>query len=366
MANFFNSFINQIANGDQIKDYQHAARTFIDGMYRLVPKYQSLFHVWIDIDTSIASTTQQELIEVGMLAKSVSLPKFSVQTKTLNAYNRKTIHQEKVNYDPVTIKFHDDSADVVRKFWSNYYRYYYRDGDHQLPMYNQPSKYNSRQAQDWGFSPNSGPQAKNYISSIRIYSLHQKQFSSYILIRPTITAFQHGEHTSGEYNLMEHTMTVAYEAVQYEQGTVRNGQVTGFGQIHYDQNPSPLTTLGGGTRSILGPGGLVQGASDTITNLSNGNYLGAALGGIRTLNNARNTNLKGAAMAELTQTGRNILRGQDQLSPVFVPTRSSVSDSLSRASSTSPGLNILNSRVFGPDNNLPASNQGKSILGLIK
>ena len=358
MANFFNSFINQIANGDQIKDYQHAARTFIDGMYRLVPKYQSLFHVWIDIDTSVAATSQQELIEVGMLAKSVSLPKFSVQTKTLNAYNRKTVHQEKVNYDPVTIKFHDDSDDVVRKFWANYYRYYYRDSDHQLPMYNQPSKYNLRQAQNWGFSPNSGAQAKNYISSIRIYSLHQKRFSSYILIRPTITAFQHGEHASGEYSLMEHTMTIAYEAVQYEQGTVSNGTVTGFGQIHYDQNPSPLTSLGGGTRSILGPGGLVQGASDAVTNLSNGNYLGAALGGIRTLNNAGNTDLTGAAMAELTQNGRNLLRAQNRLGSVIIPTRSSISDSLSRATPASPGLGILNTRVLG-NNNLPVSGQRK-------
>jgi hypothetical protein len=224
-------------------------------------------------------------------------------------------------------------------------------------VYNQSSKYNLRQAQNWGFSPRLGPQAKNYISSIRIYSLHQKQFSSYILIRPTITAFQHGEHTSGEYGLLEHTMTVAYEAVQYEQGTVSNGRVTGFAEIHYDQTPSPLTTLGGGTRSILGPGGLIQGASNTITNLSNGNFLGAALGGIRTLNNARNTDLKGAALAELSQTGRNILLGQNQLSPVFIPTRSGISDALNRATPNSPGLNILNSRIFGPSSNLPSSNQ---------
>lgn len=358
MANFFNSFINQIASGDQIKDYQHAARTFIDGMYRLVPKYQSLFHVWIDLDSSVAGQlAPQDLIEVGMMAKAVTLPKFTVQTKTLNAYNRKIIHQEKVNYDPVTITFHDDSADRVLKFWTNYYKYYYRDGDHQLPMYNQPSKYNLRQEQSWGFSPNSGPQTTNYISSIRIYSLHQKQFSSYTLIRPTITAFQHGQHTAGEYNLMEHLMTVAYEAVQYESGTVSAGKVTGFGQIHYDQKPSPLT-LGGGTHSILGPGGLVQGASDTITNLSNGNYLGTALSGIRTLNSAKRMDLKGAALAEITQTSKNILRGQDRLSPVFVPTRSSISDALSRASSNSPGLNILGSRVFGPSGSLPSSNQG--------
>lgn len=190
MANFFNAFLQQLGTGDQIKDYQHAARLFVDGVYRLSPKLQNLYHVFIDVNSNFAGENSREsLIETGMLAKSINLPKFTIQTKTLNAYNRKNINQERINYDPVSITFHDDSANIVREFWYKYYRYYFRDSDHSLPLYYQDHKYKQRMEQGWGFSPGLD-KAVNYISSIRIYSLHQKTFSSYILINPTITTFQ--------------------------------------------------------------------------------------------------------------------------------------------------------------------------------
>lgn len=363
MANFFNSFLQQIATGDQIKDYQHAARTFIDGVYRLSPKISSLYHVFIDVNTSVANITRENQIEMGMLAKAVQLPKFSVQTKTLNAYNRKNINQERINYDPVSITFHDDSANVVRNFWHSYYTYYYRDIDHQLTVYNQEHKYKLRQAQNWGLGPQRD-RTINYISSIRIYSLHQKYFSSYILINPTITSFQHGEHTSGEYSPLEHSMTVAYEAVQYETGPVSNNTVLGFSEIHYDQSPSPLTSIGGGTRSILGPGGLVEGAGDFVTNLSNGNFIGAALGGIRTANNFRNTDFRSALTAEMSQTARNILSGQNPTSRVFFPTTSSVRDALTKPIFAVPGVGSVTAGdlgIAGQNANLPNSNQRRII-----
>jgi hypothetical protein len=364
MANFWNSFINQVSTGDQIKDYQHASRTFVDGLYRLAPKYQSLFHVYFDLNQTVASgTDRSSQIELGMMAKTVALPRFSVQSKTYNAYNRKNVAQERINYDPVSITFHDDSADVVRNFWYQYYQYYYRDSDHQLTVYDQDHKYKTRQEQNWGFSPGSAGNLGGtpvYINSIRIYSLHQKQFSSYILIRPTITSFQHGQHTSGDYSPMEHTMQVAYEAVQYETGPVSSGTVLGFSEIHYDQSASPLSSVGGGTNSILGKGGLVEGAGDVITNLQNGNFLGAALGAVRTAKNFKKTDLKAAATAEFAQIGKDILRGQNPLSTVFVPTAASIKEGLSKAVNSIPGIGKANNSgdMSSQNNQTPNSNQG--------
>jgi hypothetical protein len=333
MANFWNSFAQQLGRGDNVKDYQHAARTFVDGLYRLAPKYQSLFHVFIDLNTTVAQTDQNSQIEIGLMAKNVTLPKYTVQNKIYNAYNRKTINQERINYDPVTMVFHDDSQNVVRDFWYKYYQHHYRDSDHQLSIYEQDHKYKQRQEQNWGFSPRtlSFGKAENYISAIRIYSLHQKQFSSYILIRPTITSFQHGEHTAGEYAPMEHTMQVAYEAVQYETGPVSQGTVQGFNVIHYDNTPSPLTSIGGGTRSILGPGGLVEGVGDIATNLQSGNLLGAALGAFRTSKNFKGADLRAIAKGEFEQTAKDILRGQNTQSSIFVPTQASIKEGLAKA-----------------------------------
>lgn len=335
MSNFFSQFVNQLGTGDNIKDYQHAQRTFIDGLYRLSPKQKFLFHVFVDLNPNVAQLDQNQQIEIGLMAKSAQLPKFTVQNKVLNAYNRKNIVQERIQYDPVIITFHDDSADVVREFWYNYYSYYYRDSDHVETMYHAPHKYAERQQQSWGYSPLSTKDT-HYINSIRIYSLHQKSFSSYILINPTITAFQHGDHAYEDgAGIMEHSMTLQYEAVQYETGPVSNGTVLGWNVIHYDNSPSPLSPIGGGTRSILGPGGLVQSAGDVITNLNNGNFLGAGLIGLRSYNNFKNSNLKQVAGQELLQVGRNILRGQNPLSTVYFPTAGSITEGISKASNPS-------------------------------
>lgn len=359
MAGFFNQFLKQIATGDKIHDWQHASRTFVDSLYRLSPKVGTAYHVFMELNPVVSQVDQNSQIEIGMMAKSVTLPKFSVTTKTYNAYNRKNIAQEKINYDPLTIAFHDDSADVVRDFWYGYYSHYYRDADHNEVVYRQDHKYNKRQQQNWGYTPLSSKSAQNYINAIRIYSLHQKEFSSYTLINPTITSFQHGIHQSGEYTPMEHTMTVAYEAVQYATGAVSNGTVLGFNTIHYDNSASPLTSLGGGTSSILGPGGLVEGAGSVITNLQNGNYIGAALGGFRTANNFKKMDLKKVAGSELAQLGKNVLSGKNPLSTIFVPTAGSINQGIAKA------VNALPSGSSGTNMNsqnaqIPASNQGRT------
>jgi len=342
MAGFFDQFLQQLGTGDSIKDYQHGARTFVDSLYRLSPKSGALFHVFIDLNSAVAKRDPQNpssIYEIGLMAKTAQLPKFTIQNRILNSYNRKNIVQERIQYDPISLTFHDDSANVIRNFWQGYYSHYYRDSDHSAALYNQEYKYKLRQEQNWGFGPrNTGSGAPNYINAIRIYSLHQKSFSSYILFRPTIQSFQHGEHTQGEYSPLEHSMTFAYEAVQYEYGPVSRGTVMGFNIMHYDNTPSPLTSIGGGTTSILGPGGLVEGVGDAVTNLQNGNFGAAALGSLRTFNNFKNTNLKTVASAELAQTAKNILRGQNTQSTVFAPTSSSIADGIAKSVQSIPGL----------------------------
>ena len=368
MAGFFDQFLKQLGTGDQIKDYQHAARTFVDGLYRLSPKSGALFHVYIDVNNSIAkqdATNANAIYEIGLMAKTAQLPKFTIQNKILNAYNRKNIVQERINYDPISLTFHDDSSDVIRNFWEGYYTYYYRDASHSAEVYGQDHKYKPRQDQNWGFTPkNTGSGTPNYINSIRIYSLHQKYFSSYILFRPTITSFAHGQHEQGNYAPLEHSMTIAYEAVQYEHGPVSKGTVMGFNIMHYDNTPSPLTSVGGGTTSILGPGGLVQGIGDSVTNLENGNYGAALIGSLRTFNNFKNADLKTVAAAELAATGMSILRGQNTQSTVFVPTAASVTDGLSKAVHSIPGLigstpsNRGIPNINSQSNEVPSSNAG--------
>jgi len=333
--NIFGELLQSIAPNQSVRDYQHGARTFVDSLYRLSPKIGNLYHVFIDVNQSIAGTDTLSLIETGLMAKSVTLPKFTIQNKTYNAYNRKMVQQERVTYDPVNITFHDDSADVVRLFWQKYFSYYYRDSDYlgNEQTYNYDSKYKTRQQQMWGYSPQANDGNQSYINAIRIYSLHQKRFSSYYLIRPMITAFAHGQHDAGDYSPMQHQMTVQFESVLYETGPVSNGTVMGFDEVHYDNTPSPLRNAGAAIGSIEG----------VISGIQNGDLGATVQNGINAMNifTGSNTQLQQTPALDLSNIGNSILKGQNPFSPVFAPTSATVQQGIARASGGNGVLNLL-------------------------
>ena len=111
-----------------LRDYKHASQLYVADNFKLVPKFGFLFHVFFDINPEAASPDPSNPItqeEIGLLVKSIDLPKFSIDTKIHNAYNRPNIVQSKIKYDNISASFHDDSADIIRNFWFDYYNYYY-------------------------------------------------------------------------------------------------------------------------------------------------------------------------------------------------------------------------------------------------
>jgi hypothetical protein len=236
------------------KDYKHASMLFVDDHFNFLPKSTFLYHVYFDLNINnflYDSQNPNSDRELGLLVKNVSLPKFSVDSKIFNAYNRPNIVQTKIKYDPVQIGFHDDSADLVRNFWFDYYNYYYRDSDHAETLYHQEHKYQDTvPTSGWGYTTRSN-NSEPYIKSIRIYSLHHKRFSEYILINPIIKSFKHGEHAADQTtSLMTHEMTIDYETVLYAYGAIGQSTVAGFADLHYDLDPSPLTAAGGGSLGV--------------------------------------------------------------------------------------------------------------------
>jgi hypothetical protein len=256
-----------------LRDYQHAARIFTDSQFRLSPKYGFLFYVEFDFDPNISNITSLTAQEMGMLVKSVNLPKYTIQVKEHNAYNRKNYVQNSIRYDPVTITFHDDQSDDILNFWYDYYSFYYRDSDYVDSTYRATSKYQSRPTTGWGYSPKPsvavpgasayGPTAQDiqpyqYIQSIRIYSLYQQQFDEYELINPVITSFRHGELANGETtSLLQHEMSVQYETVKYYSGSVTQNTAGGFIDLHYDAQGGPYDKINSspwGNTGVVGEG----------------------------------------------------------------------------------------------------------------
>jgi len=346
-----------------LKDYAHASKLYVGDGYRLLPKFGFLFHVFIDINPGADSQDAGNPLvtaELGMLAKSADLPKYSMETKTFNTYNRTTVIQSKVKYDPITIVFNDDSANVVRNFWSKYFKYYYRDSDYDLTQAAITQKYSNQQIVDFGLTPD---KAMPFLKAIRIYSLHQKEFSEYILVNPIIKNFKHGQHQQGENETLKHEMTIEYEAVIYQSGTTTlGGDPKGIATLHYDNRPSPLKNKTGykvdrGNNKI----------NSIIPRASNSGIMGNKMfSSMSGLNALRSGSLKDALPENLTGAVTDGLKQGNPGISTFIP---SILNSNGIISTPFGGINLKNSivKLASGQNPLPTAfdlKQGlKSIIG---
>jgi len=308
--NYAGQVFNEMGTTDVLSDYKHASKIFIGGgSYRLIPKNAFLFHVFIDINSQLSSrylTGRSSQVELGLMTKSSDLPKYTYTVKNYNAYNRPNLVQSKIGYDDVSMTFHDDSANVVRNFYYDYFRYYYRDSDYgdlnqssTTASYHIPHKYQEDSVGNFGYTRRKEDPG-NFIRAIRIYSLHLKSFSEYILINPLIKTFRHGTHVnSADPNTLECVMTVSYESVLYQDGVISNQSPDGFALLEYhDLTPSPLRNPPV-NRSIFGSGGLLSTAGSALTALQQGNYLAAVMLASRGVNAARGVNLGKALTNEV-------------------------------------------------------------------
>lgn len=122
--------------GGTIHDWNHAYKVFAGADMLRMPKHKGMFHVSFvfnpDVFTSGGATGLQTTVPrdvLSVLTKSVELPKFTMDYSTLNQYNHTSYNYKKIKFDPITITFHDDMADIVTTFWYFYYAYYFAEGN---------------------------------------------------------------------------------------------------------------------------------------------------------------------------------------------------------------------------------------------
>ncbi len=297
MAHFINNFLQLLDPNQILKDFQHASRLYIDGQHRLEPKRPWLYYVVINrFGGAGGFGSGSNQLELGQLVKQATLPSYNFNVETQNQYNRKTQKQTTITYDPVQIDFHDDNADVVVGFFNDYYKYYFRDSKYDGSRFDPMSRYKQDFTARWGLD---NGQSLPFLRDIQLFTINKRRFTSYTLVLPTITQFAHDTVGQQETGTLGHSMTVAYEAVLIKQGTVGGAGPTGFTTLHYDNSPSPLTIAGGGTSSIFGTGGLVQGGISAISNIANGNPSGI-LEAINIYRNYRTGGYSGGAGEEIS------------------------------------------------------------------
>ena len=351
---FGQDFLSAFFGNDYLKDYRHASKTFRTNGYANAPRFKFLFHVYFRLNyeqiPQLSKVLGEDKSTIGLLVKEVDLPRFNVDTETLNQYNRKRVIQKKIEYQPSKIVFHDDGGDLIRTLWYNYYSYYYKDPNQKYRNVSNtngsPGAYalgsnggslldrdiytGNRLVNDWGFigesfsdsSSNTQGGKPAFFRDISIYGFNQHKFVEYVLINPLITEWNHDsyDYSAGD-GVMQNTMTVAYETVKYYAGAIGGSRpdtnVSGFADVNaYDTEPSTLSRPGG-TRSVLGQGGLLDAGIGIISDLQSGTVAGA-IGAIqaagRTYETFKGQDLRAIVNEEargaVTDTLRGIAGGQ--------------------------------------------------------
>jgi len=271
MAATSNGFLDNLVNGllgpkGTMADWQHASRLYVDGNLKLAPKSKFLYHTYFQLDPVVRSILPElkdkHNLEIGMLVKSADLPRFTSNVETRNKYNRKKNIQTGIQYEPITITFHDDNYGVTTALLEAYYRYYFADAGYGR----MPGAFNKAGGGDNTYMGAGRNQYKygldNNISvpffqNIQISQLAKKTYTTYTLVNPIITNWQHDTvDNSDQSTPMQNTITVAYEAVHYTRGPSDGSNPeqpgpTGLGATeHYDKQPSPISLLGGGVLSL--------------------------------------------------------------------------------------------------------------------
>ena len=107
--------------------------------------------------------------------------------------------------------------------------------------------------------------------------------------------------------------------MHYAYGSVTPQTVTGFASTHYDTSPSPILPLGGGTQSILGPGGIVSDIANITNDVGTGNLGAAALSLARDKNGLSGANLSTMLKQDALTSLKGTLAGNNPFSSISIP-----------------------------------------------
>jgi len=139
MALTSNGFLDNLISGilgpkGNMADWQHASRLYVDDDLKLSPKQKFLYHVYFQLDpivrTILPELSDKHNLEIGMLVKAADLPRYTAMVETRNKYNRKKNVQTSIQYEPISITFHDDNYGVTTALLEAYYRYYFADASY--------------------------------------------------------------------------------------------------------------------------------------------------------------------------------------------------------------------------------------------
>jgi hypothetical protein len=338
------AFLFNLQSETHLRDARHANQIYTAHNFAFAPKTKYMYHVRFDPHQDVGSNTNTFKFqkEIGILVKSADLPSFRASVENKQQYNRKKNVQTRVDYQDCRIAFHDDNTGVTRALLEDYYRYYFMDANKVTggleTAYQPRDKY-------FGDVPNYGlnnGKPNPFFKSITIYQLARREWVAYTLVNPLLTAWDHGSVESSGTDFNENTITVAYEAVQYTNGSVAGDTPAGFADasIGYDVTPSPLGYLDNAMISGNDGG---KGLLPTLLGLGTSALLNKAFGNS---NSPSKNILKQVATGVIGGVVSNVL-SQNKL-PVPDPQNQQQSSTSSSTNSASLSSNQINTLLLSP------------------
>ena len=224
MPNPFNNSLSSTTPdpGRVYKSYQHATRLYTSGdRMPKMPKLGFMYYVSFNLSPGLKSNQWEKIKnDLGFLAKKVDLPKYKIQTTTLNQYNRKANIQQKVTYDPVSIEFHDDNSQITSSLWRLYYDYYYQDGRNKEGKFDQRWQGDTKYKTEYVYGYDS-PENTAFFSSIDMYVFHNGRYSLYSIANPLVTAWDHDSLDQGNgLKILQNKISFLYDDVSYHEGEI--------------------------------------------------------------------------------------------------------------------------------------------------
>ena len=202
--------------------------TLNNPQFTSIPRIKYMFYVRFvrnSIQNSSNNSTVGSNIDwnngISFTVKNIDRPKISYDIQTLNQYNKKRLIQTHVDYQAISIKFHDTVDNTALLMFQEYFSYYYGDTRNTTTTAWRADQTIGTFVDDagaWGFSPPIGQNASQtyFFDHLEVYEVYGGNYSQYNLVNPKIISFEPDNLDYANSNTSaEISISLLYEGIIY-------------------------------------------------------------------------------------------------------------------------------------------------------
>lgn len=148
------------------------------------------------------------------MAKTFEPPSYKIDSEILDQYNKKRVIQTRINYDPVSITFHDDVDNKITQLVDMYVKYYYSDSlnvDYLNWRLDTTSDFVNE-----GFWGSRLPKEKNLFQAIWVAWINGGSVTYAIMYNPIASDIKFDTLDYSDNTPLEISMTFDYEGVVFK------------------------------------------------------------------------------------------------------------------------------------------------------